>query len=448
MKLLKPVLYFVISVMLYTGYAWFNHYPIVYSDTGTYIGSGFMPYSPHDRPFTYGLFLRVASFNGLSLWTVILIQGLLLSWLILECVIQFFPSRSSSSVWSNNYYKALLLNLWLVFISGVAFPVSQLMADIFTPIAALSCLLLVFGSNRGMKQMFLLALYFGAVATHNSHLMMFALLLLIVALAAKWGRLTFISRKNVYLTFLLTLLAILPMSKSMRESSHVFLMGAMCEHGILKTWLDENCQKHTYFICSYKDSLPEYAWQFVWMDYSPLNRQGWDASREEYRDIIKQTLTTPRYMWLHVKASMKATVAQLGLFDIGDGTGVFNAESNLGKVVQEYFPTQMPAYLNSRQNLGKYEFTHTLNRFYRKAIWLCALLVPVIWFAVRKKLQVRQHAVLATLLLAVLLNAWSCGTFANAIPRLGLKMIWFVPLVLGVLGMQLFDQKSDTVKNT
>jgi hypothetical protein len=32
-------------------------------------------------------------------------------------------------------------------------------------------------------------------------------------------------------------------------------------------------------------------------------------------------------------------------------------------------------------------------------------------------------------LLGILINAWACGTFANAIDRLGCKMIWFIPLL-------------------
>jgi hypothetical protein len=30
---------------------------------------------------------------------------------------------------------------------------------------------------------------------------------------------------------------------------------------------------------------------------------------------------------------------------------------------------------------------------------------------------------------SIILNAWDCGTFANAIDRLGCKMIWLIPLL-------------------
>lgn len=55
--------------------AFINGYPIVYSDTGTYLASAFLLETPFDRPITYGLFIRLASVNGMSLWGVIFLQS-------------------------------------------------------------------------------------------------------------------------------------------------------------------------------------------------------------------------------------------------------------------------------------------------------------------------------------------------------------------------------------
>jgi hypothetical protein len=46
----------------------YNGYPLVYSDTSTYLASGFELQTPVDRPITYGLFIRLTSLNGFSLW--------------------------------------------------------------------------------------------------------------------------------------------------------------------------------------------------------------------------------------------------------------------------------------------------------------------------------------------------------------------------------------------
>jgi hypothetical protein len=51
--------------------ALYNGYPLIYSDTGTYLSSGFLLETPFDRPITYGIFMRISSLNGVSLWGVV-----------------------------------------------------------------------------------------------------------------------------------------------------------------------------------------------------------------------------------------------------------------------------------------------------------------------------------------------------------------------------------------
>lgn len=70
----KHILNFVLfslSVILLIMPAIVNGYPLVYSDSGTYIGSGFEGIVPVDRPIAYGLFVRHISV-AYSLWFVIL----------------------------------------------------------------------------------------------------------------------------------------------------------------------------------------------------------------------------------------------------------------------------------------------------------------------------------------------------------------------------------------
>jgi len=49
------------------------------------------------------------------------------------------------------------------------------------------------------------------------------------------------------------------------------------------------------------------------------------------------------------------------------------------------------------------------------------------------------------IILSILINAWVCGTFANAIDRLGSKMIWLIPLlVLTGLIIKIREKLGDT----
>src|SRR6266496_1010612 len=111
-------------------WAFMNRYPLVYNDTGTYIGSGFENYYPVDRPIFYGFFIRHISLHA-SLFLVVFAQGLVLSFLIHLLFREFAYARYI--LWSQA--TIILLTLF----TGVSFHVSQLIPDIFTP-ASMLCL--------------------------------------------------------------------------------------------------------------------------------------------------------------------------------------------------------------------------------------------------------------------------------------------------------------------
>jgi len=53
----KIILVLCIGTLILSLIGLYNGYPLVYSDTGTYIYSGFDKFIPLGRPVTYGLFL-------------------------------------------------------------------------------------------------------------------------------------------------------------------------------------------------------------------------------------------------------------------------------------------------------------------------------------------------------------------------------------------------------
>ena len=61
--------------------AFANKYPFLYSDTCTYLDGGFDHQVNNMRPITYGLFMRHVSLLE-SLWLVVFVQALMVSWLI------------------------------------------------------------------------------------------------------------------------------------------------------------------------------------------------------------------------------------------------------------------------------------------------------------------------------------------------------------------------------
>lgn len=406
--------------------AFYNGFPIVYSDTSTYLSSGFELETPFDRPITYGIFLRLFSFNGLSLWLVVFFQALALSYLIYQVL--------KLIVGEKNYLKyGLIIIVCLSLLTSLSWTVSQLMPDIFTAIGLLSLTLILYGKYRKGTFIGLHFLYFLSVAMHMSHVLLFGLVIILLFLFRKY----FLPKKyhprrilRTSVLLLLTIATVVTMGSAISKSKHVFFMGAMVEHGIAQTYLEEHCEKENFKLCSYKDSFPERAYQFVWDEDSPFYKVGgWKGTKTEFNEIIYGSFGQPKYIWIHIRESLKATVQQLTLFGIGDGNGSFLEETLLYKRVKKYYPHEVEQYANSKQNQSQLNHLDFMNTLFAivLVVSLLLLITLLIWY--RHFLNLNLKLISSLFFVLIILNAWDCGTFANAIDRLGSKVIWLIPFL-------------------
>lgn len=399
--------------------AFYNGYPIVYSDTSTYLVSGFEFKPPFDRPITYGLFIALTSLYGVSLGLVVFAQAALVSYLI------FLFAREFATIYNPVYI--LVTIVLLSFFTGASWTVGQIIADIFTPIMLLCMAILLFGNPSRREQYVLYFLFVLSCTAHIAHIN-FNVVLLLCTFAL--GLLKVIPKpraKPFLILCVLTIISVLPMLVAISKSKHAFLMGAMVEHGIAKKYLDEHCGEKQFRLCAYKDSLNYKAWEFMWDEDSPLNSTGgWKANKEEYNEIIRGTLTEPRFILLHVKESLQATVLQLMRFRINDGNGPVPENSLLRQRVAKYFPGELEEFENSRQNRDALQLTDKANLLFYAIMVVTFVLLASLWY----KGTFQHKPVVIFLITAIILNAWVCGTFSTAIDRYGCKVIWLLPLIL------------------
>ena len=419
--------------------AFYNGFPIVYSDTSTYIAYGLELETPFDRPITYGLFLRVFSLNGLSLWFVIFFQALILSYLIFLVIKVVTDDRSFLKL-------GLLTIIFLALFTSISWTVSQLMPDIFTSIALLCTTLILLGKFERKTLILLYVLFSISVAMHLSHILLFGLILISILCFRKFilPKVTY-PKRNLHLTvmLLLTSFSILTMNKAFAKSKHVFFMGALVEHGIVKSYLNDYCETEHYKLCAYKDSLPKHGYEFLWDEKGPLYKVGgWEGSKDEFNAIIYGTLTKPKYIAMHVKESVKATLQQLTLFAIGDGNGSFLEGTFLHFRVSKYFPHDLMSYTSSKQNQFRLDYLNLFNTIFLYTIVLSLLLSLFLGVLFFKNLNRTITIIVLIFLFGLLLNAWDCGTFANAIDRLGSKMSWIVPFITVLLLWHILHTRS------
>ncbi|MDQ3048712.1 MAG: hypothetical protein M3R27_14275 [Bacteroidota bacterium] len=233
----------------------------------------------------------------------------------------------------------------------------------------------------------------------------------------------------------------------MSKSKHGFFMGAMAEHGILKEYLDENCATTNYKICAYKDSLPERAYQFVWDENSPFYKLGgWKETKTEFNEIINSTFTQPKYIMIHIRESIKATGIQLISFDAGEGNGAFGKGTELYERIEKYLPNDIQSYETAKQNKNNLKTLSTWNLIFLIVIVMSVLIILALLIKKKNLLSDNLKGLLFIFISALIVNAWSCGTFANAIHRLGCKIIWILPLLALILLCRSFSAKNPFIK--
>jgi hypothetical protein len=427
---LKVLGLILLSTLIGISSALINGYPIVFSDTSTYLASGFSLETPVDRPIIYGILLRLFSLNGLSLWLVIGVSTFLLCWLLYQVIITFFGLDKVKSALAT-VITCLILSLF----SSFSWNNSQLMPDIFTPILLFTTILLLNKKTFKRTDIGLYFLFVVATSTHLSHITYnISFLVTIGVLGYLIPKMrNFINFKVLSVLIGLTFLSILTMGSALSKSKHVFFMGAMVEHGIAKAYLDENCDYHTFGLCAYKDDLPQLAWRFVWDEDSPLYSEevgGWKGSKDEFNQIIRATLTERKYIGMHITASILATFDQLQRAGIGDGNGVFLEETLLYQRIAKYFPHEIKAYQSSLQQKGELELMLRWNSIYNwiSALGIIYLILRFVYLIKTKGFEL-FHFLSISLLLSVLIHSWACATFANASERFGAKMFWLVLLM-------------------
>ncbi len=406
--------------------AFVNGYPLIYSDTSTFIHSAFELQPPMDRPITYGLFIRLTSLNGLTMWTVLFSQSLILSWLLYG-----LTKKSMGSDQQNPGLRFAIIIL-VSSVTGAAWTTSFLLPDIFTPIMVLAALLLLIYPEKEKRPLGLWIVFGLSAAMHSSHIpfgIAFLSTILILRFIFPARLKAFIQIRTLLILLGLNLAAIGIMSSTLSKSKHVFQMGAYIEQGIIESFLNEECEAHDFGLCAYKDSLPGQAWEFIWEESSPLYQLGgWKATKSEFNEIIRATWTRPRYLILHLEASFRETFKQLMSFKSVYTYGVSPNLDQLSARVEEYIPADINRFQSSRQNNGPLTAFAWLNPVQLSLVLLSLVLIPGLLLSKFSPLP-NQKLVWAGILLGlgILIHAWVCGTFANPVDRLGNKMIWLLP---------------------
>lgn len=428
-----------IGTLILSIIGFYNGYPLVYPDTGTYILSGIERYVPVDRPIMYGLFIQLFSFEY-SLWSVVFFQNLITAYVLFELMMIFFDEQF-------NIKRIYLLSLiFLVFSTGIGWYSNQIMPDFLAPISIMVYFILLYRKSIPLtsKIILILILLFSLIS-HFSHLFL-GLALVVISVITKLlmkDRIKEIAFRRIWFlaTIILSALIIIPTINffiekkfTLSKGSHVFLMGHLVDTGILEQFLKENCTKPEFEyckICYFKDSLPNDASSFIWTSGIPEKTGGWEGSKQEYNKIINATLMQPKYLCANIYKSVSYGLIQLTDNEIGQGLSAYNEGSPPYGPIYDLFHNELSNYINARQNKwnGLNLSFDSLNIFQSILIIITLFIITLLFSgSIRLKIDRLTLYFLIFVIISIILNSMITAGLNTPYGRMQARVIWLLPL--------------------
>jgi hypothetical protein len=448
----------IIGVLLLIRPALENGFPLLHHDSGAYLLEGYSAQIPVSRPITYCLFVRFVS-RIFSLWTVIIVQALMTYWIIWMAVNTLVKKQTIA---------------WLTFISiavlsiatGISYYVSQIMPDIFMPIALIGIFVMLVRERIPWHTLILLALIIWiSLIVHLSNLpvitavffVLFAFLLLI----KKSYRMAY-SRNMITVVVVLVLSWVTNPALSagygegfrISNSSGIVFFSRLLQAGAAQQYIHDKCDEDPqFYLCQQRDVIDSYDRfdVFLWEDYSflykhPCSEKSWDACwrdrNEEFSAVNKEILAHPPALRIYINTVVNDFFLQLKTFQLQSYVR-FNTESHINYPLKMHYKNDYKPFQLSKQFQTTLVFGQQ-NTLIRYTTYISLVLLAGLIIANRK--FVYFHSPFFLLLLAFILswlaNAGLTALLAVVADRFLGRFIWLLPFLVIIMIYQLYNERK------
>ncbi len=407
-----------------------NGYPIVFSDTGSYLLTGEMLIAlwPFRAP-GYSIFTKLASL-GISAWFVVGVQAIIVVY-VLDKTCEYLLGderryRDICLLASVSILAALTSLPWLV---------SQLMPDVFAGIVFLSSFLLAFNDQLRLKsRLSLAAILMISTAAHMSLLPIAALFVALLIITNVIGpqRRAAVFRKAILASLVVPLIAAGLSTATLNYRMHLgfkfspsgplFMMSRLFADGLAADFLRENCPERPFLACRYLSNLPRTQTEFLF-ENGPLRRE-LTGHPEEMNAIVRGTLATHKIRFL--TSSAKETLLQFAAIRTGDEVRSFKANAWDTNALGQIFPGDFQAFLHSKQSRGQFlPLANAAAAIDTVTCWLSiAICLAFVCFKAAARLNHFFYAAMAFLVV----NAAVCATFSGVFDRYQSRVAWLAAL--------------------
>ena len=416
----------VLAALMLVWPAFWNGYPLVFADTGTYLGQTLQVYLGWDRPPFYSAFLFATHWR-LTLWGPALAQGLIVAHLL---------SVTLRALGRPNPWLLLPVAFVLSALTGLPWVTAQLIPDVFTGVLVLALWLLGFkaAALSAGERLWLVVLAAASVAFHQSHVpLVFGLALCggALLLAARGLRPALRGVARMAGPGVLAALALVAVNlvghgrASLSPFGAVFLAARVIYDGPGMDLLRRACPEAGWRVCGSLDRLGAYHNAFLWDADSPLwtDLGGPKAWVAEAAAIVSAALRdAPGAVALAFVAN---SAEQFRMHDTGDGLEAWPGVPGPEPLIAHAFPHELDRFFAARQQRGFLVLDARdlapLHRTMAVGGLLALVVVPLL---LRRRLGLAGAALVVLVLAAGVGNAIITGGLSGPTPRYQARLAW------------------------
>jgi hypothetical protein len=421
----------VLSVMtgLLASGALMNGYPLVYPDTWAYLLQAIEFQGEASRPPYYSLFIFPLHAK-VTLWTIPIVQALVISTLILLCWRRLVGPGQNSCL--------LLLALLLTVGTSLPWYASQISPDVFAG-ALILCIFLIGYCWKELGTFWRIlvgGMMVLATSFHHSHLFL-GLFCALVAAVSHWLGLRLSIRYGVFLAMMTAALTAatagfvlytyaLTGTLGLSPEGSRFLLARVIGDRTAVAMLSSECERRYYLLCRHIDIIAAHDWLwFLWNDDSPWGEMertlGFLGSRREASAIVSATLRFAP--GAQVKASWNNFLTQLVMFGTGDFECPCVGDSLVDGAIRKHFAREHAAFRASAQNTNRLPLDMLRAVHYGVVLVSVVAALLIVW---RRPRDAKLGAFWLMIAGGVIGNAAITGVLAGALHRYQSRVIWLV----------------------
>ncbi len=406
-----------------------NGYPLIFSDTGTYLFSAWQLFVPVDRPLGYGLFIRAASLAP-SVWAIVFAQALGTSVLLFRNAELLLPKTRA-----REFFAFALIGLTAL-LTNVSMFVGWVIPDVFASWVFLGAVWFWLARARHEKIIAALFVTF-AFLVHNSHLWIalgalvpFALIFVLLSQERRGALKKIAALVAVIVLGIALNVAInawLGKGFSLGRGGNTFFVNRLHETGILKRTLARYCETETWTLCGARETLNahegELGW-FLWNENSPLAQTDWETAASEHGAIARRALECCLAEFLNISA--RSSWELFWLIERENDLLVQPDSADAARAIRELYPREWAMFQVSGQQHGAPppNYLFAVSPLARELFWLVAALI--LFCVARMRHDSLWLAVWFALFIFLVMNATVTGSLSGVFARYQARVFWLV----------------------